>query len=157
MVKKSKLCCHLMALLVACLVVGCAQEKESLHEHEHDAPKHWPTSMAEAAGFIEVRVQQLGGLSGESLEDIEHELQDLVEWAPEVAADTDLLEKDWVPVYEMSEAVRKHLLKGDVSASDLVGDFEKLTSLLRDAHKKLNIEEPANDTGPETDAAAPQE
>lgn len=138
--KTTTLGCHLLFLLAACLVAGCAQEKESLHEHEHDSPDHWPESMAEAAEFIQARVQQLSESSAVPQEQVEHELQDLVEWSPEIAADTDLLEEDWIPVYEMSEAIRRHMLNGDVSASDLAGDFEKLISLLRDAHSKLNIE-----------------
>ncbi len=133
----------LLLLLVAFVLTGCAQEKESLHEHEHDAPKHWPRDMAEAAEFIKQRVDLLNAVSTDPLKDAElaknteEELQDLVEWAPEVAADTDLPEVDWVPVYEMSEVIRKHLQSGDVSAADLSGDLKKLAKLLEEAHTKL--------------------
>jgi DNA repair ATPase RecN len=139
----------LFFLLAACVLAGCGQEKESLHEHEHDAPEHWPSDMAEAAEFIMQRVELLSGASTQPLEDAElakdtsslketeEELRDLVEWAPEVAADTDLPEVDWVPVYEMSEVIRKHLQSGDVTAADLSGDLKKLAKLLEEAHAKL--------------------
>lgn len=128
------------------MLSGCAQEKESLHEHEHDEPKHWPDNMAQAAEFIEARVQKLGETTTEPAEEIESELQDLVEWAPEIAADTGLGENDWVPIYEMSEAIRKHMRGGDVTAPELASDLEKLARLLREAHAKLNIEDDASRT-----------
>lgn len=133
----------LFFLLAACVLAGCGQEKESLHEHEHDAPEHWPGDMAEAAEFIMQRVELLSATDSQPSQDeesgktTEGELRDLVEWAPEVAADTDLPEVDWVPVYEMSEVIRKHLQSGDVTAADLSGDLEKLAKLLEEAHAKL--------------------
>ncbi len=128
----------LFLLLAACFLSGCAQEKESLLEHEHDAPKHWPNDMSQAAEFIRLRVELLNESASEPAEELEEELRDLVEWAPEIAAETGLPEERWVPVYEMSEVIRKHLQSGDVSALDLSGDFEKLANLLDEAHAGLH-------------------
>ena len=61
----------------------------------------------------------------------------MVEWIPEVAADTDLSEAQWVPIYEMCEVMREHLSRGDVSAFDLEEDFRKLQALLTESAQLL--------------------
>lgn len=146
-IKSPKLIFRTAALLmVVCLLMGCVQEKDSLHEHVHDEPEHWPTSMVEAADFIESRVEQLDAAdttSDESIARIVSELKDLVEWSPEIAAESDLAEEDWLPIYEMSEAIRKHFQSGEVGVKDLGSDFKKLCDLLRDASGKLPVEDAA--------------
>ncbi len=123
------------------LIVGCEAEKETNHEHTHSEPRHWPDDLAEAATFILQRVESLHA-SEPSLADEErmetiHELQDLVEWSPEVAADTDLSEEKWIPIFELSEAIRKHMQPGDVDPTTFSSDFDKLVQLLTDAHVQV--------------------
>lgn len=126
-----------LMLLGVVLLTGCVEEKESLHEDDHELPAHWPASMADAADKIDQRIGLLGGDTQQDIELARSELQDLVEWAPEVAADTDIREEDWNLIYESSETLRKHLAAGDVSIKSFQEDFERLTSLLREAHIKL--------------------
>jgi hypothetical protein len=120
------------AVLCTTLVVfaGCGAEKESTHEDSHEKPAHWPGSLNEAADFMDARLQLLE-TSDSEVSVVRDELTDLVTWAPEIAADTDLSEEDWLPIYELSEAVRLHLLPGDVDPLLIESDFDRLCKLLR--------------------------
>lgn len=125
-------------LLICLLLTGCGAERESLFEEEHDLPAHWPSSLADAADKIDKRLGRLGSVASESnhateqtaIDQCENELRDLVEWIPEVAADTDLSEVQWLPIYELSEVMREHLSRGDVSALNIKEDFRRLQALL---------------------------
>ena len=124
-----------MFVLTATFNWGCVAEKESLHEMDHELPPHWPLNIEDAAQKIQ---QRLGLIEiNESLETTRKELTDLIEWAPEVAADTDLAELEWMPIYELSETLRHHLSAKDISLHDCRDDIEPLIALLREAHVKL--------------------
>jgi hypothetical protein len=131
-------------LLVCLLLTGCGAEKESLFEEEHDLPAHWPSGLADAANKIDQRLSQLRvameskhASAGHELDQSESELRDLVEWIPEVAADTDLNETQWLLIYEMCEVMREHLSRGDVSAFGIEEDFRRLQGLLVDSERML--------------------
>lgn len=117
--------------------VGCIAEKKSLHEMDHELPSHWPNSMDDAAQKIELRLGRMG--IKESQKENYLELVDLIEWVPEVAADTDLPEADWVPIYELSETLRQHLKSSDISIEDCREDLERLIVLLRESHTQLPV------------------
>ena len=125
-----------VAVLLIVAVAGCAQEKESLHDDDHELPAHWPSSMADAADKIE---QRLGIVSKPATDagPARAELKDLVEWAPEIAADTDLPEADWNPIYETSETIRRHMAAEDISVSAFQEDIERLSGQLRQAHQQV--------------------
>ena len=124
------------------IMCGCGSEQESLHEHDHEEPDHWPANMQEAADFIEVRVNQLSNDSVSSLDErtlVETELAELIEWTPEVAGDTNLAEVDWVPLYELSESIRLRL-QGGTDTLKLKPEMAKLCELLLEAHAGLPSE-----------------
>lgn len=125
---------HILGCLLIVTLAGCASEQESLHEHDHHEPEHWPESMEEAADFIAGRVEVLNNssqLEGKRRNEVTSELRDLVEWAPEIAADAGMRESDWLPIYELSEAIRSHMQSSDVDPNDFADDFNKLCQLLR--------------------------
>jgi hypothetical protein len=120
-----------MCLLVSML--GCGESKESLHEMDHVVPAHWPSDLSDAASKIRERLTKVQETASDSSEDSAQalkELSDLVGWVPEVAADTDLAEPDWMKLYVASETARKKLLVSNRVNSELVQDIEKLSSLL---------------------------
>ncbi len=125
----------IVILLVSMFGLGCVAEKESLHEMDHEQPAHWPLNMEDAAQKIE---QRLGLIElKESPETAREELSDLIEWAPEVAADTDLPELEWVPIHELSVTLRHHLSAKDISLNNCRDDLERFVVLLRESHAKL--------------------
>ncbi len=118
--------------LVLMPVVGCNESQESLHELDHVVPAHWPSSLQDAAEKIEQRVTSVKAST--SPPTVREELQDLIEWAPEIAADTDMSEAQWLPIYRLSETLRGHLNAGDLAVEDIEEDFSRLCELLQAAH-----------------------
>lgn len=126
----------LCLLVCVCSVLGCNNLKSSEEEPEHSIPAHWPTSMLDAADKIDQRIDKLK--IGEVNKDTRDELNDLVEWSPEIAADTDLEESDWDEIYLLSETLREHLASADVPLTDYRQDFSKLSELLREFHQRMS-------------------
>ena len=95
-----------MLLLLLTLLVGCGAEsdKTSLHDHEHAVPEHEPRSLADLGKKIRARVAVLEKTPGDS--DTVSELNDLISWSAEIAADTNISEERWLPIYELSESIR---------------------------------------------------
>lgn len=131
-----------MVLLSCLLLTGCVEESASLHTDDHELPAHWPTDMADAADKIEERLVALEseGVSPSSIGDLDlirRELAELVEWVPVIAADTDLTEGQWKPIYDYSETIRRQMAAKDVSVQSCREDFEQLTKLLRSSHSQF--------------------
>lgn len=102
----------------------------------HVQPAHWPKDMADAAEMMESRLSVLKVNPGAENEFAE--LSDLISWAAEIAADTDLSEADWIAIYETSERLRRDLLSRR-SFTPLMDEVEQLVILLRDAHRQLDM------------------
>lgn len=112
---------------------GCGESKKSLHEMDHVTPAHWPADLTDAANKLTERLKTVQGGSASATEESRvalKELNDLVGWVPEVAADTDLAESDWVKLFEASESIRKKLLGAKGVEASLAEEIEKLCSLL---------------------------
>ena len=104
-----------LVLLALTLLGGCGHDSEvgstepaNHHDHDHFVPDHWPSSIADGVEKIERRLAALRDNDQEQL-DARVELQELVSWLPEIAADTELSEADWLPIYEASEQLRAPL------------------------------------------------
>jgi hypothetical protein len=136
--KPIKLASHLFQLTLVGLVVtlgACGAERESLFEGEHDLPSHWPSNMADAIQKIDQRMERLDKDADDAL--AEQELRQLVDWIPEVAADEELTEEQWMPIYELCEVMRQHLSDGSVRPAAIAPDFRKLQQLLENAVAEL--------------------
>ncbi len=138
----TKLRCTSVAL-TTCLAVagllGCSESRESLHELDHVTPLHWPNDLEDAATKIWSRhelLTQTKPLPADQLQDVCSELRELIEWVPEVAADTNLLEAEWLPIYLASEKLRKQTLDTR-TASKLRTEIVQLCELLRASHANL--------------------
>lgn len=153
--------------IVGFCVVGCgpqdATPKASHFEHDHDVAPHWPSDLADAANKIRERLVWMetgevpehdpheehdgdhdhdSGHDHDSDHEHEHdpasEIADLVSWVPEIAADTNLSEEDWLPLYQASESLMSNLR---ASNGDLNGDnqtqVESLCELIDEAVSKI--------------------
>ena len=126
----------LSSLVIAIALVGCNHLKTTDESPEHTNPAHWPTSMLDAADKIDLRLENLN--AADDIKNLRDELSDLVEWSPEIAADTDLDEADWEEIYGLSETLRGHLASVDVPVADYQQDFQRLSMLLREFHRKVS-------------------
>ncbi|MEM9587212.1 MAG: hypothetical protein AAGA03_08015 [Planctomycetota bacterium] len=98
---------HVLVLLIVAgsvLALGCSNDapKSSLFEEDHVVAEHWPTDLADLAVKLRERAGRVATSSDDS---VSKEIRDLVGWVGEVAADTNLSEDDWVPLYEKGESV----------------------------------------------------
>lgn len=119
----------LALMLFVMTFVGCSNEqRESLHENDHFVAEHWPTSLADAAAKIEARVVLIKeGKNEKALK----ELSDIVGWVPEIAADSELKEEDWIPIHHASDALSSNLNGGfDSASSDELAEVESFRRLL---------------------------
>jgi hypothetical protein len=111
-------------------LVGCGDSRASLHEHEHETPMHWPHDLKDAARKIRERSAVLDSDESSAYEQAFAELRDLIEWTPEVAADGDLSEQQWMPLYKESERLRQELhdpkIKPAIAAEQLKAFCELL-------------------------------
>ncbi|MGB7343440.1 MAG: hypothetical protein WBD20_04465 [Pirellulaceae bacterium] len=140
------------ALVVLCQV-GCGPQddapKESHFEHDHEVAVHWPSDLADAAIKIRERLVWIdtGEMPEEDPHDNDHddherdpksEIIDLVSWIPEVAADTNLSEADWSPLYHASESLMANLR---ASKTEYDGDdraqIESLCKLIDETVPKI--------------------
>ncbi|EMI20676.1 hypothetical protein RMSM_02394 [Rhodopirellula maiorica SM1] len=90
------------------MIVGCGGDdttsKTSLFEHDHAVADHWPSDLADVAAKLRER------LNNENVDEhTTHEIEDLVSWTAEIAADTNLCESDWLPLYHASESLMANL------------------------------------------------
>jgi len=132
-IRRATLCLS-MALVLATMV-GCGDEQESLHEHDHFVPAHWPSDLQRASQLILERLPR-------AMEDAtaRKELLDLMSWVPEIAADTPLGEPEWNPIFAQCEQYRKRLLRGYDAA--LGTELQELAATLTTTHAELKKLEP---------------
>ena len=97
-----------LLITVTLLVGGCTGEdvsaKTSLFDHEHDLPPHTPKSLMDLSNKIRARLKLVSQSSDSAR--VQTELSDLIGWSAEIAADTDIGEQRWLPIYELSEELR---------------------------------------------------
>jgi PBP1b-binding outer membrane lipoprotein LpoB len=97
------------------LFAGCVGEdgtKTSHFEHDHEIAPHWPSDLADAAAKIRERLEASEKALPQS-EQLAIEIADIVSWVPEIAADTNLSEQDWVPLDLAAAALSAKLRAAD--------------------------------------------
>lgn len=125
---------------------GCLQGRESLHEMDHVLPTHWPADLGDAADKLRQRLRLCQGEPGETEATTQaaRELKEIVEWLPEIAADTDLPEEDWDAIYQQVQGLRNQL--GDSAKTvAMAAALESLTEIVE--QKALLVANLSNETG----------
>lgn len=95
-----------LALALMATLSGCTTVVEE-PPHEHAAPEHAPRNLADLGAKIRERIARLEG--GEDAEAVA-ELTDLIGWAAEIAADTEIGEERWNPIWHLSESLRLSII-----------------------------------------------
>ena len=102
----------LLAFACGCNQSGNADDHEDDHHAEHFVPPHKPANYAQAVEEIEHRAAHLTSHAGHGHDDEAeefHELVDIVEWLPELAADSDLNEADWGSARAAGQSIASEL------------------------------------------------
>ncbi|MEC8474407.1 MAG: hypothetical protein VXZ38_07155, partial [Planctomycetota bacterium] len=66
------------------------------------------------------------------------EIIDIVSWVPEIAADTDLTEEDWIPIDEQAQSLSKRLAKQENLDDDKQQFANQLCDLIEQSAALLN-------------------
>lgn len=113
------------------LTIGCGRTPPA-ETVEHSIPQHWPADLIDASRKLEqftaaIDAAQAQGGKGKGSDDFRR-LQDVVGWAPEIAADSPLAESDWVPIHESSEKLSARLrgMAWDAGSKAAIESFRKL-------------------------------
>jgi hypothetical protein len=125
------LICGLLCLVLATMS-GCQTSAESTAEDEHlehHVPDHKPASLVVAWDQLKVR---LGHLRSDATTEEFTELRDIINWLPELAADSDLKHSQWDEVHAISKQMESRTL----TMTSAVENRESLISLL-DQHNEL--------------------
>ncbi|MDA7874086.1 hypothetical protein N9B17_02870, partial [Rhodopirellula sp.] len=121
---------------------GCSKESNhsTAHEHHHETASYMPNSLGDLCRKIRDRLKQLE--NDQSNPQLKSELTDLVSWAPEFAADTNMDERLWIPIYESSEQVRSSIEnKTDQWEKSSIEQITQLCKISEDAWKSLDPNE----------------
>jgi hypothetical protein len=150
----------LYMILLAVAVTGCGNRSSDgeYEKVEHFVPAHWPSDLLDASSKIDERTSQLSGQAKADAPAIERELRDIVGWVPEIAADTDLSEEQWNPVYFASEKLSKRLSKMPRPLDDAtLKAIDEYRNLLSETAKLLPQEEVAEVASEESSEDTPSQ
>ncbi len=116
----------LSSLWVMLLVVGCAPDgstpKTSLFEEDHAVAAHWPSGLQDVAVKLRERMTP-GDVTSTSIA----EVKGIVGWTAEIAADTNMTEQDWIPIYHAAESLSANLRQVDAEFTE--ADRRQIESL----------------------------
>jgi hypothetical protein len=139
------------------LAVGCGDERSALHEIDHYVPPHWPSSLSDGAAKIDRRLAVLrdAATAADQRRRAAQELTELAQWMPEIAADTDLSEADWLPIYHQCRQIEEAFARAESSTDAWVAPLMHLSDLLKSTEAQLQaaaIEQAATGLSPVGDA-----
>ena len=150
--------CCVALLCFALTVSGCGSSAES-HDHEHDhehehehehehlehfVPAHKPKDFAELVDQLAVRFPQLGSTdAGAGHDAARKELADIIDWIPELAADSELKKADFetavATVTGFANALKETATATKAASVD-PPDFESLIEELRQLVPKSQVQ-----------------
>lgn len=132
----------LTAAVLLMLQSGCGESEATAtdadHHLEHFVPDHKPANYAEAVEQIAERSQHLSEHAGHGHGDENEQFQELVEivdWIPELAADSDLDEAEWEKASRSANQMAALLAARRSSAGVL--DLSELAGLIADQFDTL--------------------
>ena len=110
----------LALLLLTGLLAGCGEgenQKTSHFEHDHEMPDHWPNDLADSALKIRDRLRMYQHFP-DLRPEMTSQIIDIVSWVPEIAADTDLTEADWIPIDQQVQSLSQRLAQQEIMDND---------------------------------------
>ncbi len=163
--RKRGLTPFLTVLLVCGLVLsgGCSGTAGDAPVAEHFVPEHWPADLVDAADKLRDRAAALSetGLDDVAIEKrsptiVLSELRDIVGWVPEIAADTDLTEEQWIPIHVASESLSRRLRQGGAKLDPAtLAELDRYCELLRERANLLGDDiagdAPPSDSEPDSE------
>ncbi|TWU45798.1 hypothetical protein Q31b_09740 [Novipirellula aureliae] len=125
------------ATMLLGIVIGCGSQdsapKTSLFADDHTVAEHWPEDLPDAAAKLRERLalSEINKLTRK-------EIDDLVGWTAEIAADTNLSEADWLPLHHATQSLMTKLRATEDGLNrDEASQIEALCQLIDDAVRRI--------------------
>lgn len=144
--------------LVMLAFCGCGHHEEDEDHHlEHLIPAHKPESFAETVTELKSRGPAV--FAGEATDDAQQELLDIVDWLPELAADSDLKRKQWEQARDTGLELRQMIANptAEISQSrwnELVEELEELIPVSDTWSQQRHAEEASHSTSTDENSSA---
>ena len=114
------------------LLTGCHQQGATEEDHlEHIIPAHKPETFPEAVAALEARWQNHEQWS----EEARTEFAEIIEWIPELAAQTDLKKQDWDQANSLAKQLAAECDQDELSAETYGPASEELARLAEKAQQ----------------------
>lgn len=126
-----------LSSLLGTFQAGCTQTGESAAEEdhlEHHIPEHKPKTYTQTVRELDSRMRTLLNQSPTEVKPEEkQQLEEIIDWIPELAADSELKHKDWNEVKQLSTEIKSVFQQTDFSQVDatLVGRYFLLVDKLK--------------------------
>lgn len=145
------------------MIVGCHSEHDE-HDEESHFPPHWPKSFLDASD----RLNQISTNPANTqplAENLEQELSDLIDWLPELIADSDLSKEDFDKIdgwaFPLANELKKSIKSGTklndlLKNETLLEGLSDLTELASNTRKR-QAEAQAREAREEADAKRVEE
>ncbi|WP_230775936.1 hypothetical protein [Roseiconus lacunae] len=137
---------RLSVLVAAVALTGCTAGSHEDHDdgdphshfdHDHFVAEHRPDDLPDAAVKIRKFLSLAVDSNGKTQETIE-KIRDVISWTPEIAADTDLSEQDWLPLFLSSESLgKKYVDRMSMISSDVSAQTLQFCDLIDEAVRKI--------------------
>lgn len=143
-----------LLLFVFC---GCGHHEDDEDHHlEHLIPDHKPASFAEAVPELSTR--GLAVLTGQAASEARQQLLDIIDWLPELAADSDLGRKQWEQARDTGIELRRILTNPTAETSQpqwnqLVDELAALVSASDTWSQRTHTDDNSPSTPPDGDSS----
>ncbi|WP_146512324.1 hypothetical protein [Thalassoglobus neptunius] len=130
-----------IVLFMLCTCCGCGGDEEEEHL-EHIIPAHKPRNFAEAVSELQSRGVSIWDETASA--EMKDEMLDIINWLPELAADSDLRRKQWETVQSTSQELSRIATSQDSEKSveswnSYLEELESLVPYSDLAHPGANL------------------
>ncbi|MFK7822043.1 MAG: hypothetical protein AB8G99_25315 [Planctomycetaceae bacterium] len=133
----------IFAVLSSVVLAGCGSSETEADDHaHHEFPEHRPPNFKAAVSAVSQRSWELANRGGKigSLE-FGH-FVDIINWIPELAADSDLKKSDWEAARDASLKMRSKVLSRDLDIKQLEDVVSDELAILTPLIQKAGTPEP---------------
>lgn len=114
---------------LCCMMAGCGFEQDDDHKEDGHFPPHWPKTFLAASDRLSQIAQNTDEIKS-AAESLEQELVDLIDWLPELVADSDASQADFDSVDAWAFPLAGEL-KRSLSSGMKIDDMLRIDALQR--------------------------
>ncbi|MCC9602349.1 hypothetical protein LOC67_17480 [Stieleria sp. JC731] len=101
----------IIASLIICYLGGCRSKEpnhDSHFDHDHVVAAHWPDDLDDVVAKLRAEIATIDDQRDDQEKSIGR-LRDIINWTPEIAADSELSEQQWISIANTSDGISRQL------------------------------------------------